>query len=518
MIRRFGGTRRIIAASVFTTMSATAWLEKARDLLPSFPSVAASAAPKSLFAVSELQSIMFKRQVRTSPPAFEDVQVSTALMQDMARVFFGMYRSPEFLDEQRRIATTATGEPLPPLVSTAEISFTAFLPSSPKPPSGYPVVIAAHGSGDTRFGMAFAVGGTMAAAGYATVAINAVGHGYGPEGKAVITERSGSVTELPAGGRGIDLNRDSSIASSEGCTVSGAVRMRDCQRQTALDIMQLVRVIRAGVDLDGDRLNDLDGDRVQFIGFSFGSWVGTQLAAVDPYVSATVLNSGSASVVDSLRWSAANRTAFLSNNLAQRVPPIRPNKGTNFDDNYVLRDQPVKVSDVPGAIQIQNIFEVHEWIAMPGDPLAYAPHLRLSTLPGVPIKRVLFQIAMGDRSLQPPTNSALVRAAGMGEWTSLYRHDLAREVVPQLPEDAHRRLIGWWNPAATAGPAFTAMPGPLVTVAVQRQAADFFSSGDRCSLDQPCILDVNNTVETVFGRKLFEIPVTLPEDPGSLAP
>ena len=110
------------------------------------------------------------------------------------------------------------------------------------------------------------------------------------------------------------------------------------------------------------------------------------------------------------------------------------------------------INGVPGAIQIQNIYELWEWTELPGDPLAYAPHLRLSTLPGVPIKRVLFQIATADRTLQTPQNSALIRFAGMGEWASLYRHNLARNVANQLPDDAHRRIIGWWNPAGAAGP------------------------------------------------------------------
>jgi dienelactone hydrolase len=517
LTRRLGGTRRIVAASVFTTLSATAWLEKARDLLPSFPAVAAPAASKSVFAVSDLQSLVLKRQLKTSPPTFEDVQVSTASLQGVARIAFGTYRSPDFLNEQRQVVTAPSGEPLRLPVSTAEISFNAFLPSSPKPATGYPVVIVAHGSGDSRFGMAFAVAGTMAAAGYATVAINTFGHGYGPDGKVVITERGGAVTELTAGGRGIDLNRDGTITANEGCASYGPGRNHDCQRQTALDIMQLVRVIRAGADLDGDRLNDLDANRVHLIGFSLGSWIAAQVAAVDPFVSATVLNATSASVVESLRWSAVNGPAFTGN-LAQRIPPIPPNRGTDFNDNYVLRDQPVKINDVPGAIQIQNIYEVYEWISLPGDPLSYAPHLRLSTLPGVPIKRVLFQIAIGDRSLPPPPASALIRAAGMGEWMSLYRHDLARGFAPQLPDDAHRRIIGWWNPASTAGPVFAAMPAPVIAAAVQRQAADFFGSGERCNLVQPCILDVNDIVEPVFGRKLFETPRTLPEDPSFLVP
>ena len=245
----------------------------------------------------------------------------------MERIGFEIYRSPEFLNAERLILAPPTGEPVPPPVSTAEISFNVFLPSSPKPPSGYPVVIVAHGSGDTRFGMAFAVAGTMGAAGYATIAINLVGHGYGPQGRLIVTEKDGSITEMSAGGRGVDLNGDGLIAGTEGCSAGAAVRNRDCLRQTALDIMQLVRVIRAGLDLDGDSVVDLDGNRVNLIGFSAGSWLSTMVAAVDPFVSATVLTALSASFIDSLRWSAVNRAAFAAA-LAQRVPPLSPNKGT----------------------------------------------------------------------------------------------------------------------------------------------------------------------------------------------
>jgi len=49
-----------------------------------------------------------------------------------------------------------------------------------------------------------------------------------------------------------------------------------------------------------------------------------------------------------------------------------------------------------------------------------------STLPGVPIKRVLFQFARGDQTVPNPANSAWIRAAYMREWVLLYRHDLAR--------------------------------------------------------------------------------------------
>jgi hypothetical protein len=204
--------------------------------------------------------------------------------------------------------------------------------------------------------------------------------------------------------------------------------------------------------------------------------------------------------------------------LGQRVPPVPPNKGADYDSSSTFRDQPVKVNQVPGAIEIQNILENWEWTEMPGDPVAYAPHLRLSTLPGVPIKRVLFQIATSDRTLQTPQNSAFVRSAGMTEWASLYRHDLARTKAPDLLPDAHRRIIGWWNPASVSGPTFAAAPAPMITAAVQRQAADFLGTGARCSLSEPCIPDVNDLILPYFGFRLFETPIQLPDGPEYIVP
>ncbi len=58
--------------------------------------------------------------------------------------------------------------------------------------------------------------------------------------------------------------------------------------------------------------------------------------------------------------------------------------------------------------------------------------------------------------------------------------------------------------------------GATVALSAQRMAALFFATGSRCPLDQPCIPDVNELVVPVFGKNLFEIPQTLPEDLGFL--
>ena len=59
----------------------------------------------------------------------------------------------------------------------------------------------------------------LAEAGFATVAINAVGSGYGPQSNLVLTDTSGNNTTVSLGGRGIDLNGDGSIDSTEGCEI-----------------------------------------------------------------------------------------------------------------------------------------------------------------------------------------------------------------------------------------------------------------------------------------------------------
>ncbi len=155
--------------------------------------------------------------------------------------------------------------------------------------------------------------------------------------------------------------------------------------------------------------------------------------------------------------------------------------------------EPAKVNDVPRAIDLQNILELVEWTGAAGDPLAYAPHLRSSTLPGVPIKPVLFQIARGDRTAPNPGNTALIRAANMRESTYLYRHDLARQVAPSLDENPHTYLVN-----------LLSLPALAIALAAQQQAAAFLATGDGGN--------PNTVVRLLYRTDLFEIPDPLPED------
>ncbi len=256
----------------------------------------------------------------------------------------------------------------------------------------------------------------------------------------MVTDNTGASTTIPLGGRGVDLNGDGTIGATEGCEILTPLPLglRDCIRQTAVDLLQLVRVIRAGVDLDGDGVPDLDGTHIYYVGQSFGSIYGTLLNAVEPAVRAAVLNVGGGSVVDIVRWSPGfSDTA--STILTSQNPPLLP-PGTPFIDNFPFRDQPVSIN-APGVSDTQYYMELIEWLDNPGDPIPFAPHLARSTLPGVAAKSVLFQMARADRTVPNPAGSDLIRAAGMAGSTWLYRHDLALTAFPgSLPLDPHPYL------------------------------------------------------------------------------
>lgn len=462
--------RQIVSLSVFTTMSATAFLESARDSLSAAPPGASPASPRGIFNIRDLSSITLRRQTRRDPAQFSDTQVSLSLLDGVGRVVFGSYRSPLFLNERLVIEDPPTAEPVPAPPARSTVAFHIYLPDAPQPPSGYPLVIAGHGLGGERFSYSTAVASVMAKNGFAVAAINAFGHGYGPDGRLVIRERSGAVTELPLGGRAVDYNGDGAFGSSEGCNLPAEtvpVGWGDCQRQTALDLLQFVRALRIDRRIEG--MPSIDLSRIYYIGSSMGGIYGGVFAALDPELAGAVLNVAGGTGSDISRCQ-------------------------NPDGAFVLRFQPVKFIEDRSALEIQEWRDRHNWIEMRCDPVAYAPHYVASTLPGVYIRPVLFQVAKGDLSLPNPASSNLIRAARLEPMLSLYRHDLAREIVPALPENPHGYLTNRATAESTA-----------IAVAAQQQAAEFFRSP---GWKPP---DVNHLVRPLFGKDLFETPDQLPE-------
>jgi len=359
------------------------------------------------------------------------------------------------------------------------------------------VAIFGQGSGQTKQTGPFVIAGELAAHGIATIGINAVGQDYGPLGTLTVTQVSGEAVTFPAGGRGVDLNGDGIIDANEGLNAAQPIRSRDGLRQTAVDVMQLVRVIEVGMDVDGDTVPDLDASRMYYVGFSLGSFYGTLVLAVDPDVHAGVLNGDGGSSIDQGRLSPVNRPA-VGAQLAAWVPSLINIGGLQFNENLPLRDQPPVINDVPGAMAIQEVFDWLAWVRQAGNPVAYSPYLRHQPLEGVPAKSIILQCAKGDQQVPNPTETALIRAGALADRVTYYRHDLAfadparNPTGVEVPKDPHTFLV--FNPFL---PALED-----IRTGAQQQIAVFLAS------DGETIMDPDGA------GPLFEVPIVppLPEE------
>jgi hypothetical protein len=410
---------------------------------------------------------------------------------------FGKYQSPDYRDPAGNfIPPVATATGVPHVQTTKDIHFNLFLPAGSKPPGGWPVAIFGHGFGVDKNSGPFAVAAVMAANGIATIAINVAGHGFGAASTLTVNPGTATAVTFSAGGRGVDQNGDGTIDSTEGVNAlppRTIIRGRDGLRQTVVDLMQLVRVIEVGMDVDGDGSADLDPSRIYYFGASLGGIYGTIFLAVEPSVRAGVPNVPGGPTIEIARVSPISRplVALL---LAARIPsllnapPFLPPL-FGFMENMPLRNQPPVTNTVPGAIEIQQVIENTEWVSQSGNAVAYAPHLRKEPLDGMLPKSVIVQFARGDQGVPNPTATALLRAGDLADRTSFYRNDLAFAANPSIPKDPHGFLTNL-------------VTNRLAALAGQAQIAVFFTS------DGTMVIDPDGALP------FFEVPIAgpLPED------
>jgi hypothetical protein len=489
------GPGRIVAASVFTTQTITTTMEKIRDQIKaSVPAPATFnigfAGERAVFPLSSVTSVLFNRQNAVTPPlttAPMPIQALDVIPGAVGSLAFGSYSSPDYQAPGEYIPPvgTRTGVPAPRRMNT--VYFSLFLPPGPRPAAGWPVAIFGHGFGDSRHNSPFVVAASMAARGIATIAINVVGHGGGPLGTVTVNRGGGAPSiSFPAGGRGIDQNGDGAIASTEG---SGAAAPRtligsaDGLRQTTIDLMQLVRQIQVGVDVDGDGAPDLDPARIYYFGQSFGGMYGTIFLGIERDVHVGVPNVPGGAVADIIRLSPVFRSLFNAGAAARGFSRLGP----QFDENLPLRDQPPLINNVDGAMELQDLTEQLEWASQVGNPVAYAPYIRKAPLKGNPVKLVIYQIAKGDMTVPNPTNTAILRAGDLQDRATYYRSDLAFAMGSGV-RNPHTFLTNIAGSPLAAENALRA----------QAQIAVFFASGAALTIDPD------------GANPLFETPIVPP--------
>jgi len=519
----------IVTASVFTTMSATAVLEKMRDQIH-----AATPAPadfllgpngeRTVFNLDDVSGLTWNQQTRVAGP-LNAVPVNVNLLRfipgTVGQIAFGKYASPDYETAEQFIPPVGTRTGSPVVQGINEVFFNLYLPSGPRPAGGWPVAIFGHGSGGSKQGGgpgggdSLALAASLAEQGIATIAINVVGHGFGPLSTLTVMPSVGAPVTFLEGGRGMDQNGDGIIGNNEGISAAppqSIIRDRDGQRQTVADLMQLVRVIEVGMDAHGDGLADLDSSRIYFLGQSLGGIYGTEFLAVEPSVHVGVLNVAGGSGIESNRLSPVFR-ASVGISLASRTPSLLNGPGITsldgvsvpgprFDENMPLRDgvalvvgladgteraiQAPVINTVAGAMQIQEVIEHTEWVSQSGNPVAYAPHLRRSPLAGIAAKSVIYQFARGDQIVPNPATTAILRAGALADRATFYRHDLAFAENPQLPTIPHGFLTRLDIPGFRA-----------ITRGAQEQIATFFAT-DGATVIHP------------EPSRFFEVPISLP--------
>lgn len=490
--RRLGvDEREIAAATVFTTESVTAVLEKIRDQIkaatPKPADLLLGPGPtpsRTVFPLDAVKEIIFNEQTRVNG-SLDPVKVDLSLLRivpgAVGQVAFGKYVSPDYEvhhpgdlhlpSEFIPPVGTRTGTPV--AHGSNEVYFNLFLPPGTPPPGGWPVALHGTGANGSKQRDLWLVA-TLAQHGIATIIINSVGRGFGSLSTLTVRETSGESVTFSAGGRGIDQNGDGLIGDQEGQNATGRTAIisnRDAQRQTVVDYMQLVRIIQVGMDVDGDGRRDLNPRRISYFGWSFGANYGTTFLALDPSVRTGALYSLGGPVFENSRLSPASRSGGLGAVLATRTPSLLNPPGITtldgvpvagaprlFNENMPLRDgeafavgladgtthtiqstiQFPLINSVPGAIAIQEYLEKRDWVNQSGNQVAYARHLRRDPLAGVPPKSVLILFGKGDQMIPNPNATAMLRAGGLADRAIFYRNDTAYTRDHGVPKDPHR--------------------------------------------------------------------------------
>jgi hypothetical protein len=516
---------QIAGLSVFTTQSTTAVLEHIRDKIKAATPEPANfllgpGGSRTVFSLSSIQAIDWQQQIKVNPPAFQTFKpqfpgaTNLLLLPDqykpgaVGRIAYGSFRSPRYITDEPVMPPVGTRAGVPPVQQVETLYVNVFLPGGTPPPKGWPVVIFGLGGRDYKDEMPWLYAPAFASHGIATACINVAGEAFGPLSFITVKLKDSSLVRFPAGGRGKDLNGDGAIDDNEGiATFSAAYRTlgpRDTIRQHIVELMQLVRVIEVGVDVDGDGVMDLDPSQIFYFGLSFGGGaLGQLFMAVEPDVKVGVLASpaGMNSRFDLIRMRPVGRPQ-VGEALAARIPSLLnspglsiwggvPVAGPFFNENIPLRNLPIVTNQVPGAMDIQKYFDEIGWIAASGDGVSYAPHIRKEPLAGMSPKSILINFGKGDESAPNPRTTQLLRAGGYADVASFYRNDLAYAEDNTVYKNPHTYVQKWMLPG---------LSGPIGRGGMEQFAIFLASHGKTIVHPEPA--------------RFFEVPISspLPED------
>jgi len=388
----------------------------------------------------------------SKPLAFS--QVLNSAVTGVGYYAFGSFLVPRYQTYSDavipHVSTTQTPQP----IGSQRVGFALIVPAGIAPAGGWPVAIFGPGFTRSKYDL-FLAADLNTANGIATIATDPAGHSLGPASVTVIHQ--GAINTTFSGfGQGADLDGDGDITASEGVgptdhrtldangnVVADApsryatVGLRDGLIQSAVNVMTMVRMIEHGVDVLGDGTVTLQKHVLGYYGQSFGAIYGTMLMATDTHLTVGVLNVGGGPIVEIARLSGFRN--LLSDQLRVSRPTLlNGGPGLNgFTESMPLRLDARVTNPYPGATTIQKYLGDATWQERAGDPVAFAPLMRLRPPAGAPIKHAIWQSAFGDHTVPNATAGEMYRAGHLFDLVSYYRNDL----TPTASMDPHGFLL-----------------------------------------------------------------------------
>ncbi|TNF31179.1 MAG: hypothetical protein EP329_12755 [Deltaproteobacteria bacterium] len=247
--------------------------------------------------------------------------------------------------------------------ATWRLEVTVWLPAGPGP---FPTIIAAHGIADSVEGASAHIARNLVPEGFAVVATDAMFHGRHPT-TATVPPDLQTLTFL-----GVDI---------EEMTID-ALQLRGSFNQTLVDRLQMIALLRADPDIDGDGAADLDTDHLGYYGMSLGGMMGAPLLALAEHVDAGVLTVAGGRLM-----------TFATDN--DTVEPFKP-----------------LLADLVGSQAVLNrLLTAAQTVVDAADPATFGPHILADRLDGAPsVPNLLFQVAIADETVPPAAGKALARA------------------------------------------------------------------------------------------------------------
>ncbi len=343
---------------------------------------------------------------------------------------FGSYLSPQFVT-RHAVIPPVPSKRTPKARRAARLGFAMLVPQGVPPAGGWPVAI--YGPGFTRsYFDLYVTADHNAGLGIATIAIDPLGHGYGPKSTITINKS----TTFRSYGRGRDLNGDGKITDDEGVQPTGAknqlVGLRDGLIQTTSDVMTLVRAVERGVKVPTTTGKiALSPKNVEYYGLSFGGIYGTMLMGTDPHVKVGFLNSGGGPILDIARESGF-RDLLAQSFKASHPSLLNGGPGLNgFTESQPdATDRPI-TNPYPGSFLIRQSLSSGNWLERSGSPEAFAPLIRLH--PRYQAKTVQYLNAFGDHTVPNTTIGNIMRAGQLFDRLTFYRNDM----TPTSGTDPH---------------------------------------------------------------------------------